>query len=71
MKAYHEGKAPRVTWNEFRSAYLDGDCAGLKEHTNLAIIHDKIHIKWTPCGQVNSSPASANVFLHVFHTTDD
>ena len=44
MKAYHKGKAPRVTWNEFRSAYLDGDCAGLKEHTNLAIIHDKIHV---------------------------
>jgi len=34
----------RLNWNEFRTEYLDGDCAGYKEHTNLAKQHDKIHI---------------------------
>jgi len=34
----------RLNWNEFRLAYLDGDCAGLKEHTNLATKHNKIHV---------------------------
>jgi len=41
----------RLNWNEFRLAYLDGDCAGLKEHTNLATKHNKIHI--TPYLDVN------------------
>ena len=34
----------QLTFNEFRLAYLDGDCAGLKEHTNLATKHNKIHV---------------------------
>ena len=34
----------RLNWNEFRLAYLEGDCAGLKEHTALAIQHNKKHI---------------------------
>ena len=34
----------RLNWNEFRTEYLDGNCAGYKEHTNLAKQYDKIHI---------------------------
>ena len=34
----------RYNWNEFRLHYLNGDCAGLKEHTNVAILHDKVHV---------------------------
>ena len=34
----------RLNWNEFRIAYLDGDCAGLKEHTRLAEKYNKIHV---------------------------
>jgi len=34
----------RYNWNEFRLHYLNGDCAGLKKHTDLAIKHDKVHI---------------------------
>ena len=48
MKAVHDKKAPRVTWTQYRLNYIDGDCAGLKEHTRLAESHDKIHI--TPYG---------------------
>ena len=39
-----EHNQKRLNWNEFRLAYLDGDCAGLKEHTNLATKHNKIHV---------------------------
>lgn len=35
---------PRVTWSQFRTAYLDGDCAGLSQHTNLVEKHNKIHV---------------------------
>ena len=48
MKAYREGKAPRVTWNQHRLNYIDGDCAGLKQHTKLTESYNKIHI--TPYG---------------------
>ena len=48
MKVYREGKAPRVTWNQQRLNYIDGDCAGLKQHTKLAESHNKVHI--TPYG---------------------
>jgi len=48
MKAVHEGKAPRVTWTQHRLNYIDGDCAGLKEHTRLTESYNKIHI--TPYG---------------------
>ena len=34
----------RLNWNEFRIEYLDGDCAGYKEHTSLAKQYNKIHI---------------------------
>ena len=34
----------RLNWNEFRIAYLDGDCAGLKQHTRLAEKYNKIHV---------------------------
>ena len=34
----------QLTFDEFRNAYLDGDCAGLKEHTNIADNHNKKHI---------------------------
>jgi len=34
----------RLNWNEFRLDYLDGDCAGYKEHTTLTEKHNKIHI---------------------------
>lgn len=33
-----------TTFNEYRRNYLDGDCAGYKEHTALATKHGKIHI---------------------------
>ncbi len=42
-----KGKLPRdkrMTWDEFRLDYLDGDCAGYNEHTTLTKKHDKIHI---------------------------
>ena len=39
-----EHNQKQLTFNEFRLAYLDGDCAGLKEHTNLATKHNKIHV---------------------------
>tara|TARA_Y100000114_G_C11752964_1_gene325375 strand:+ start:1564 stop:2412 length:849 start_codon:yes stop_codon:yes gene_type:complete len=48
IKAYQDGKAPRVTWNQYRLNYIDGDCAGIKEHTRLAESHGKIHV--TPYG---------------------
>ena len=44
VKYCKEHNQKRLNWNEFRTAYLDGDCAGLKEHTNLATKHDKVHI---------------------------
>ena len=44
VKYCKEHKQKRLNWNEFRLAYLDGDCAGLKEHTNLANKHNKIHV---------------------------
>lgn len=34
----------RLNWNEFRIEYLDGDCAGYKEHTRLAETYNKVHI---------------------------
>ena len=34
----------RLTYNQYRIKYLDGDCAGLKEHTRVAEQHDKIHV---------------------------
>ena len=34
----------RYNWNEFRLHYLNGDCAGLKEHTKVAIAYDKVHV---------------------------
>tara|TARA_B100000989_G_scaffold298013_1_gene285714 strand:- start:39 stop:893 length:855 start_codon:yes stop_codon:yes gene_type:complete len=39
-----EHNQKQLTFNEFRIEYLDGDCAGYKEHTNLAEHHNKIHI---------------------------
>lgn len=33
-----------LNWNEFRTEYLDGDCAGYKEHTRLAENHGKVHV---------------------------
>lgn len=33
-----------VSFDDFRNSYLDGDCAGLQQHTNLANKHEKIHI---------------------------
>ena len=44
VKYCQDHNQKRLNWNEFRLAYLDGDCAGLKEHTNLATKHNKIHI---------------------------
>ena len=35
----------RLNWNEFRTEYLDGNCAGYKEHTNLAKQYNKNHIE--------------------------
>jgi len=34
----------RLTYNQYRIKYLDGDCAGLKEHTRVAEQHGKIHV---------------------------
>ena len=39
-----EHKQKQLTFDEFRNEYLDGDCAGLKEHTRLAELHNKKHI---------------------------
>ena len=39
-----EHNQKRLNWNEFRIEYLDGDCAGYKEHTNLAKQYNKNHI---------------------------
>ena len=44
VKYCQDHNQKRLNWNEFRLAYLDGDCAGLKEHTNLATKHNKIHV---------------------------
>jgi asparagine synthetase B (glutamine-hydrolysing) len=44
VKYCKEHNQKRLNWNEFRLEYLDGDCAGYKEHTTLAEKHDKIHI---------------------------
>lgn len=44
VKYCKEHNQKRLNWNEFRLAYLDGDCAGLKEHTNLATEEKKIHV---------------------------
>ena len=44
VKYCKEHNQKRLNWDEFRLAYLDGDCAGLKEHTNLATKHNKIHV---------------------------
>jgi asparagine synthetase B (glutamine-hydrolysing) len=39
-----ENNQKQLTFDEFRNEYLNGDCAGLKEHTNLATKHNKVHI---------------------------
>ena len=39
-----EHNQKQLTFDEFRNEYLNGDCAGLKEHTNLATKHNKVHI---------------------------
>ena len=40
-----EHNQKQLTFDEFRNEYLNGDCAGLKEHTNLATKHNKVNIK--------------------------
>ena len=44
VKYCKEHNQKRLNWNEFRVDYLDGNCAGLKEHTRLATSYKKIHI---------------------------
>lgn len=44
VKYCKEHNQKRINWNEFRNAYLDGDCAGLQQHTNLAEKHGKVHV---------------------------
>lgn len=44
VKYCKENNQKRVNWNEFRNAYLDGDCAGYQQHTNLAEKYGKVHI---------------------------
>lgn len=34
----------RVTWNEFREAYLDGHCAGIATHNKVAEMYGKVHV---------------------------
>ena len=39
-----KGKNRKDGFDIYRKQYLDGDCAGLKDHTNLATKHNKIHV---------------------------
>ena len=39
-----EHNQKQLSFDEFRIEYLDGDCAGYKEHTNLAKQYNKNHI---------------------------
>ena len=39
-----EHNQKQLSFDEFRIEYLDGDCAGYKEHTNLAKEYNKNHI---------------------------
>tara|TARA_R100000005_G_C4993181_1_gene200287 strand:+ start:1179 stop:2015 length:837 start_codon:yes stop_codon:yes gene_type:complete len=44
VKYCQDHNQKRLNWNEFRIAYLDGDCAGYQQHTKLAENHKKKHI---------------------------
>ena len=39
-----EHNQKQLSFDEFRIEYLDGDCAGYKEHTRLAENHGKVHV---------------------------
>ena len=39
-----KGKDRKDGFDIYRREYLDGDCAGLKIHTKIATMHDKIHV---------------------------
>lgn len=44
LKAESTSNETRVNWYQFRKNYLEGDCAGLEQHTRLAESFDKIHV---------------------------
>jgi asparagine synthetase B (glutamine-hydrolysing) len=44
LKAPSTSNETRVNWYQFRKNYLEGDCAGLEQHTRLANSFDKIHV---------------------------